>query len=454
MASRSVPTDPSDGDISLPPGPDGLPLLGSTLHLVRDPFAFYDELSSYGDVVCYTVAGQRFCALLHPDHVEQVLVGEPEKFRRWLADDWDVFAGVASEGLLMTEGEQWRRQRRLMQGAFTPDRLQSYADAMVQYAQRTVDGWRDGEVVAINREAATLTLEILTTSLLDLDVSERRQVVADAAQALNERADTRLSTFLPGWVPTPGNRRYDRRMTAFEDLVESLIDERLDDDDPGDDLLSLLLAAGGDEGASLSRREVVDNLVTFLFAGHETTSLALTYALYLLAQHPAKHERLVEEVDTVLDGRPPTPADRDDLEYTDQVIKEALRCYPPAYVLFREATEPAEIGGYAVPEGTKLSLPPFYLHTDERFYDDPEAFRPERWTAAFESSLPDYAYFPFGGGPRHCIGMRFAWLELSLVLPVLVGAIDFELVSDPDVDVQLGVTMQPASDIELRVRNR
>jgi cytochrome P450 len=437
---------------TLPPGPSGLPWLGNVFDLIRDPFAFYDRIAAYGDVVSYIVAGQRFCALLHPDHIEHVLVASPEKYRRWLADEWDVFGGFGAEGLLLTHGEQWRRQRQLIQGAFTPDRLESYADAMVEHTRRTAEGWEDGETVAINRAAARFTLEILTTSLFDLDVAEQRGVVADAARSLNERADTGLGTFLPGWLPIPSNRRYRRRMSAFEALVEEMIEERQATAEPGDDLLSLLLAVGDDE-ATLSRDEVVYNLVTVLFAGHETTSLALTFALFLLAQHPEKRDRLVEEVDAVLDGRPPTPADRDRLKYTEQVVTEALRLYPPAYVLFREVTEPAEIGGYEIPEGTKLSLPPFHIHTDGRFYDDPDAFRPERWTPGFREELPDYAYFPFGGGPRHCIGMRFARLELELALPALFQRVDFELASDPDLDFQLGVTMQPVSDVRLRVES-
>jgi len=282
-------------------------------------------------------------------------------------------------------------------------------------------------------------------------VSEDRGIVADAARALNDRADTELSTFLPDWLPIPSNRRYHRRMAPFEELVEGLIDERQKATDPRDGLLTLLLSAGRAEGGSLSRTEVVDNLVTFLFAGHEATSLALAYNLYLLAQHPEKHRKFVDEVETVLDGGQPTPADRSELRYTDRVITVALRLYSPAYVQFREVTEPTEIGGSAIPEGTKLTRPQFHTHTDGRFYDDPQTFRPERWTPSFSESLPEYAYRPFGGGPRHCIGVRFAGLELELVLPSIVSQADVTLASDPAADFQLGVTMQPESDIELPV---
>jgi cytochrome P450 len=431
----------------------GLPWLGSALRIVREPFTFYDTLAEHGDVVRYTVAGQPFCVLLHPDHVEQVLVGEPERFRRWMGDEWDVIGGMGREGLLQTEGEQWRRQRRIVQTAFTPDRIRSYAGAMVAAAERTVDDWADDETVAIDREATQLTLDVLTASLFDLDVADRREVVAAAARELNARANTRLSTFVPNWVPIPSNRRYRRRMAAFEALVADLIDERRGVADDANDLLTLLLRAETDGGETLSEAEVADNLLTFLFAGHETTALALTYALFLLAKHHDEQARLHDEVDGVLDGATPTAADLPSLVHTERVVKEALRLYPPVYLTFREAVEAAEIGGYHIAPGTKLSLPQFHLHTDERFFDDPESFRPSRWTDEFETDLPDYAYFPFGGGPRHCIGMRFAMQELKLVLSTLLARASFDLVSDDDIDLdfQLGITLRPTDPVELRI---
>jgi cytochrome P450 len=215
-------------------------------------------------------------------------------------------------------------------------------------------------------------------------------------------------------------------MSRFETLVDGLIDARRAADPEREDLLSLLLDVTntgntGDEGGArsgMADREIRDQLITFLFAGHETTSLALTYAFHCLARYPGKRDRLREELDAELDSDP-SVADLPRLTYTEKAVNETLRLYPPAYVIFRQANEDVELGGCEIPAGTRLTLPQFAIQTDERFFDDPDEFRPERWTAEFEADLPDYAHFPFGGGPRHCIGMRFASLELQLALATI-----------------------------------
>ena len=449
--ARSEPENVTDAP--LPPGPDGLPLLGNTLSIAGNTFGFYDELAAYGDVVTYTVAGQRFVTLLHPDHVERALLHDFETFRKWSGQEFGI--DLAPDGLLFAEGEQWRRQRTSIQGAFTLDRIESYTDAMVEYAGRTVDGWDDGETVAVDRAFSRLTLRILARSLFDLDIGDDEGVVTRTADVLNERADARnLQVFLPQWVPTPLNRRFERAMADMEDLVAELIDERREDPGEYDDLLSLLLTVEDDEGRHLSHEELVDNMVTFLFAGHDTTSLALTYTFLLLSTPPEARERLDREHDAVLGGDPPELDDLDDLAYTEKVIKESLRLYPPAYVLFRQAAADVAVGGYRIPEGTIVTLPQFRLHVDPRFWDEPDAFRPERWTEEMEADLPDYAYFPFGGGPRHCIGMRFAMTELKHLVPTIAQRVDFDLLSDPEPERQASVTLRPAESVEMRVRKR
>jgi len=437
----------------LPPGPDGLPLLGNTLSIAGNTFGFYEELAEYGDVVTYTVAGKRFVTLLHPDLVERALLSDFESFRKWSGQEFGV--DLAPDGLLFADGEQWRRQRVAIQGAFTLDRIETYTDAMVEYAGRTVDSWDDGGTVAVDRAFSRLTLRILARSLFDLDIGDEEGVVTRTADVLNERADARnLQVFLPQWVPTPLNRRFDRAITDMESLVADLIDERRADPGEYDDLLSLLLTVEDDEGRPLSRAELVDNMVTFLFAGHDTTSLALTYTFLLLSTHPEVREELDREHETVLGGDPPGIDDLDELTYTERVIKESLRRYPPAYVLFRQAAADLEVGGYRIPEGTVVTLPQFRLHADPRYWDDPDEFRPERWTDEMEAALPDYAYFPFGGGPRGCIGMRFAMTELLHLVPTIAQRVDFDLLSDPEPERQASVTLRPAEPVEMRVRKR
>ena len=431
-------------------------VIGNTLALMRRPLEFLDDISEYGDVVTYRVAGQRFTALLHPKYVEQVLVSDNEHFRRWAGEEWgDTFAGYATEGLLLSEGEQWRRQRLLIQSAFTPARIESYTDAMIDETERVVAEWEDGETIDLKDETSKLTLRILARTLFDVDIDGRGEVVRRTAEALNGRANIQsLSAFFPSWVPTPINRRIHRSMADMEALLDELIEERRADAADRDDLLSLLLSAETDDGSTLSEREVRDQLITFLFAGHETTSLALTYALHALGHHAEQRQRLREEIASVTGGESPSLLELSELTYTERVITETLRLYPPAYALFRQATETAEIGEYRIPEGSKITLPQIHLHRDARFYEDPETFRPDRWTDEFEESLPEYAYFPFGGGPRHCIGMRFAMMELKHVLPTIVSAVDIEPVSGPELTFDTGVTLQPANPIEAVVKNR
>jgi len=462
-----------------PPRIDGWPLVGNTVEFVRDPFAFYDRLESTGDAVAYSVAGDEFCTVFDPEYVQRILVEENERYVK--AEMFQrAAAGFAEQGLLLTEGEVWRDQRVRVQPAFTPERIQRYADTMVEYAERTAeelagdaDEGGGDTVIDVDEAMSELTLRILAKSLLDVDVADRRAVVREATVALNDRGDASgASAFLPDWVPTPKNRRFERAMADFEALVDDLIAERRDADGEYDDLLALLLHAEGPDGTTMSENAVRDQMVTFLFAGHETTSLALTYAWHLLGRNPDAAARLRAELDEQLGDRRATMADLPALGYTDRVVTEALRLYPPAYVIFREPTEDVRLGPYRLREGTNVTLPVFKIHRDERFYDDPDEFRPERWHGEarpasdasgetpdpraddLDAELPDYAYFPFGGGPRHCIGMRFARAELKLALATLARELTFEPIYEGDPDLTMAATLRPDQPMEMRVERR
>ncbi|MFB6197193.1 MAG: cytochrome P450, partial [Halobacteriaceae archaeon] len=352
------------------------------------------------------------------------------------------------------EGDQWRRQRLLIQEAFTPRQIESYADAMVAQARAATQGWDDGEELDLKEAISDLTLRILSRTLFDIDLDDRGEVIRRAAKALNGRANAQnLSAFIPTWIPTPTNRRLHRTMEDMEALLDDLLDERRASAAERDDLLSLLLSAETADGSALSDREIKDQLITFIFAGHETTALALTYALHALGHHPEKRTKLREEIQVVTGGDPPEMSDLPELNFTEQVINETLRLYPPSYAIFRQATEETEIGGYRVPEGSKVTVPQIHVHRDERFYENPDAFRPGRWSEEFEESLPEYAFFPFGGGPRHCIGMRFAMMELKLTLPTILSAVTIEPKGEPGLDFDTGVTLQPAEPIDAIVRD-
>ncbi|WP_276301695.1 cytochrome P450 [Halorussus lipolyticus] len=438
-----------------PPGPSGLPVVGSTLTAGRDGLGFTDTLVAYGDLVGYDAFGEEIVAVFDPEVVETVLVAESDAFVKG-AFEMALGELVAPEGLAFTEGEQWRRQRTALQSSFTPDKIRGYADEMVERTAVMADGWDDGEEVELGDAFADLTLRILTRALFDLDFdAESGAVVREAADAIHGVVDRfGLLTFLPEWVPTPVERRYDRAMTDLDAMVDELVAERRTQsaDSEGDDLLSLLVAAADAEEVGVKPEEVRDQLVTFLFAGHETTATALTYACWLLAGNPDARERLDAELDAVVGDRDPTFADVPALDYTERFIREALRLYPPIYAIYRQPKEDVLLDGYGITTDTTLQLSIYGIQRDERWWDAPDEFRPERWTDEKQpDDRPEYAYFPFGGGPRHCIGMRFAMTELKLVLATLARRVEFERVTE-ELDISMGLTLSPG-DVEVRVRD-
>lgn len=441
-----------------PPGPTGLPLVRNTLQFLRDPVRFYSDLPHYGDVVRYRIWPNTWTAILHPNAIERVLVSENHRFKRYNFEELGI--NFIEEGLFFSEGEQWRRQRQVIQPAFAPANLATFSDSLVDETIETIDGWEDGSVISANREFSNLTLEILTATLFDVELNDRHDAITDAAHSLSDRVDTQsLSAVLPGWIPTAKNRDFKRKMERFDAVVADLIEERRLENTTRDDLLSTLLhfseAEQSNDRLDVSTDKAVrDQLVTLLFAGHETTATALTFACLLLAQHEDVRRQVEAEVDAVCGDRPPAVRDVAALEYTGRVIKETLRRYPPVYVLFREAMEDIDIDGYRIPAGSKVVLPQFLAHRDKRWWDDPESFRPDRWTEEFEDELPAYAYFPFGGGPRHCVGFRFAMAFMTIALATIVPRVEFELLSESEVDLHLAATLSPAADVRLRIKKR
>ena len=438
----------------LPPKRTGLPLVGSAVRFARDPYAFYESVADNGDVVRFSMGSYDMVAVLHPDGIEQVLVEEFERFRK--PDD----AGgvdVLSEGLLLTDGERWQAQRSRLQPMFYRERIETYAETMGSYAAAAADEWAAEGSVALSEATSTYTLRVLGKTLFGVNTDDHREAVRAGAEAIRERSSANpVSLDLPDWLPTPGNRRYRRGVTRLEGVVDDLLDERRDSPD-GDDLLSLLLAAtdGEGEGTGPTESEIRSQLMTFLFAGHETSATALTWALYELGRKPEVARRLREEVDDVVTGPHATLADLPDLAYTEQVLRETLRRYPPAAAIFREADEDVAVGGYRVPEDSYVVLPQFHVHTDDRWWDEPLQFDPSRWDGIDEppGDRPEYAYFPFGGGPRHCIGMRFARMELKLALATVARRCRVTHDHD-DVAVDVGSTVAPGETVRATIERR
>lgn len=432
-------------------GPDGWPLVDNTIQFGRDPFDFYDRCGEYGDLVPYTVGGQQFYMVRKPADIERVLSTEHAKFGKG-ASQREQLRWLVGDGLLTSEGDRWREQRQRIQPSFKPAKIQTYAETMTECASREMATWADGETIAIDDAMRRATVTVLARSLFGTDISAHVETIADAMVDISAPSDVpTLTALLPDWLPTPWDRQAERGVEAIDGVIESLLEEGRARPEDRDDLLSTLLVAH--RQGEITRETLRDQLVTFLLAGHETTSLALTYTWYLLSETPESRKRLQDELDDVLGGETPTVSDLPDLEYTEHAITEAMRVYPPVYRVVREANEPVELAGHQVDAGTKLTLPQWLVHRDERWYDDPEEYRPERW--ATDRDRLEYAYFPFGGGPRRCIGMQFAKLEAQLMLATIAQEWSLYLVGPGGrLSLKPGITASPAESVEMRVRKR
>lgn len=436
-----------------PPGPPGRPLLGNASRAGEDLLAFLTENArTYGDVVYFEVVNEPFYQFNHPDAIEQVLVEDNQRFEKGRLNR-EVLDPVVGSGLFTSEGETWRTQRHRIEPAFHPDRIAEYAEVMTACTADMLDGWADGDRVDVHESMMGLTLEIVARTLLGVDLRRDIEAIGRHLDVVLGYIDSTANLLLPDWAPTPGKRRYRRAIAGLEAIVDRVIEERQADPD-GTDVVSRLLAAGPDGGEPVRPRQLRDEVMTFLIAGHETTAVTLTYAWYLLATHPRVERRLVEELDSVLDGAPPTATDATELSATDQVLTETLRLYPPANRIHREPVGDVVLGGHEVPAGATVVLPQWVVHRDPRWYPDPLAFHPDRWTDAFRADLPRLAYFPFGAGPRRCIGDRFARLEATLVLATVLQDHRLELRPETSFEVEAAVTTRPAAPVWMTVNER
>ena len=437
-----------------PPGPRGIPVLGNTLQFGRNTFDFLQQCrTDYGDVVYFEVLGQPFYQLNNPDDIRHVLVENNVNYTKgsFLTKQFGEFLG---KGLLLNEGDDWRRQRHLVQPAFDPDRVSVYAEMMTNHTERLLDSWQPETPRNINADMTQLTLEIAASALLDVDIreesSELRAAFHDITEEFRKRTARPIS--LPQWIPTPRNRRYQDALERINEIIYDIIEQRRST--PGDGVVSMLLEASSGSDEELTDKQLRDEIVTLLFAGHETTAIALTFTWHLLATHPKQEAMVVAELDEELGGQSPTMADVPRLGHTRKVLKESLRLDPPVFGVLREPVRDDQIGGYQIPAGSTVAMNQIAVHHDPQFFDDPKAFSPERWTESFEESLPQFAYFPFSGGPRRCIGERFAILEATLVIATIAQSYHLELLSDPNLSLKPSVTTRPDKPIRVRPCSR
>jgi len=440
---------------NLPPGPKGNLIMGVMREFNRDTLGFIEQCRNYGDVVRTRFLYVHAYFLYNPADIETMLTTNARSYRKAQSLRSPFFHRLVGNGLVTSEGDFWRRQRRLAQPAFHRQRISSYGEIMVQYALRTLANWRDGEERDLSRDMTRLTLEIVVKTLFNSDVSKDADHVGQILSSLVKpfASQATLKWILDNRLPTPGHRRYFNAVSEIDRIVFRIIAERRASGYDEGDLLSMLLQAQDDDGTRMSDAQLRDEVMTLFLAGHETTALALSWSWYLLASHPEAEKKFHAELDEVLGGRTPAVSDMPNLKYTEMIAKETMRLYPPAYAVGREAIEDTEIGGYRVPKKTQLFAFQWVTHRDPRYFDDPAAFKPERWTSENSEQLPKYAYFPFGGGPRQCIGNYFAMMEIVLLLATIGQRFRFTL-TDEKVDVLPVLSLRPKKGIKVVVNER
>jgi cytochrome P450 len=443
--------------LSHPPGPKGKLLGGNFTAFRRDSLAYLQQATSdFGDVVYLRFGPQDVFFLNHPDYIKDVLVTHHQSFMKGRA--LQRAKRLLGEGLLTSEGDFHRRQRRLAQPAFHRGRISSYGTVMTDYAARTASRWRDGETLDISQEMMRLTLAIVGKTLFDTDVEAEADEIGAALTSVMELFDFLLLPFseLLEHFPLPHVRRFQKAKERLDATIYRIIEERrLSDQDRGD-LLSMLLAARDEEGdgGQMTDLQVRDEVMTLFLAGHETTANAMTWTWYLLSQHPDVEAKLHAELDAVLEGRPPTVEDVPRLRYTEMVLAESMRLYPPAWAIGRLALKDQDIGGYTIPAKALVLLSPYVTHRDARYFPDPVRFDPERWTPEARESRPQFAYYPFGGGPRRCIGEGFAWMEGILLISALARNWRMRLVPDHKVETMAVITLRPKHGMRMTVEKR
>jgi cytochrome P450 len=441
----------------LPPGPKGSLIQGVMPEFNRDSLSFITRCRDYGDVV-----RMRFLYLIvyfvyHPDDIEYVLSVNSRNFIKSRSLRSPFFQRLVGNGMLTSEGEFWRRQRRLAQPAFHRQRISAYGEVMVDYAQRMVSSWRAGEIRDIHRDMMRLTLEVVVKTLFNADISGDAdrvgQVLSESVKPFASQAT--LKWILDNRLPTRGHRRFYQAAKEIDDIVYRIISERRANRSDQGDLLSMLLEAQDeDDGNQMTDRQLRDEVMTLFLAGHETTALTLSWTWFLLAQNPHVERKFHEELDEVLQGHPPTVADMPRLKYTEMIAKESMRLYPPAFGVGRESIEECEIGGFRVPAKTQVFMFQWATQRDPRFFEEPERFQPERWTEESSAHLPKYAYFPFGGGPRACIGNYFAMMEIVLLLASIGQRCRLPLSADHRVELFPAMSLRPRDGIRVVVEPR
>jgi cytochrome P450 len=440
-----------------PPGPKGHFLLGNLAAVSRDWLGFYSRCArEYGDVVRLRYLHVPICLVMHPRDIEYVLVTNPSNFTK--SADYRALAHVLGKGLLTNEGKSWQRQRSLIQPAFRRESILTYAPVMTRAASRLLGSWVSGESRNVHEDMMAVTLEIVAQCLFGAELTDAAERVTKAMQVVTDRfiAEASQALILPFDLPeflAPARRR---AVGELNKIINGIIRERRILNQPRGDLLDMLLDVRDSDGLPMSDAQLRDEAMTLFLAGHETTAIALSWTCFLLAENPEIEAKLVEELRTVVGKREPTVADLPHLRYTEMILKESMRLFPAVWGIGRRALADCEIGGYRVSAGTNIFIFQSLTQRDSRFFYNPDAFDPERWREdpVRLGKIPRFAYFPFGGGPRVCVGASFAMLEATLLLVMIQQKFHLELVPGHPIQPVPSVTLRPKHGIRVTVHRR
>jgi cytochrome P450 len=448
-AISAIQRDNHPGQPRVADGPRGLPILGNLIDVQKDYLGFMTRIArQYGEVARYRLGNLTLYQINAPQGIQHILQDKHHNYIK--GDYWDSLRQFAGNGLIVSEGIFWLRQRRLMQPAFHRQRIQQYGGFIQQACDALLERWcfyaASHQPVDIGREMAKLTREVITRALFSTQIDEGGNEISEAITRVLEHANFLFATpFYPSLsVPTPRNLQVRRAVGQVDGIIYKIIAERRQIGMQSNDLLSLLMEARDEtSGEGMSDRQLHDEVLTIYIAGHETTAVALTWCLYLLSQHSEAEKHLRGELDEVLGGRAPTVEDLPSLPYTRQVVEETLRLYPPAWASNRSTLADDEICGYFIPANSIVVFSPYVVHHDPHLWDEPEAFKPERFAAESSAERHRYAYFPFGGGPHQCIGMGFALMEASLALATIIQQYRMELLPGYAVELKPSITLHP-----------
>lgn len=414
---------------------------------IRNPLRFFLWLTqTYGDIVQYRSSVEPAYLINHPEYIRHVLQSHGQNYNKDTFLNKYILESLTGQGLLTSENPLWREQRRLIQPAFHKQSLPKFAELMRQSTERAVErldaAARERQVVNIASEMMRLTLDIVTEALFSFDITDR-------AAEIGEAMDTMTT------IGKPRHRKVREAIELLDRIVYEIIeDRRLNPGEHRDDLLTMLLNARYDDGTAMPVKQIRDEVMALLVAGHETTANTLSWTWYLLDQYPAVVEQLESEIDPALGGRIPGVEDFPRLPYTDKVIQEAMRLYPSAWSISRRALGDDEIDGYYIPANSIVAMSPYTMHRHPMFWDDPNRFDPERFTPEKIAARPRYAYFPFGGGARQCIGNNFAIMESMIIIPAIAGRFRLRRISDEPVEEHALVTLRPRNGVHVYVEKR